>query len=118
MQKYSKYKIQAHGLAEAEAGRGWDGENPALNQQMVRLTRMHSSRMRTVRSSSCLLSGGDPHPPRSRPPPRAGTPWEQTPLEDGKNGVKIVYMTEKRYHIVTTVTTNNNQLELFPEPTL
>ena len=48
---------------------------------------MHSSRMRTVRNSSRLLSGGSPppHPPRSRPPleqanppPRSRHPPEQT----------------------------------------
>ena len=27
--KHSKYEIQAYGLAEAESGWGWDGENPA-----------------------------------------------------------------------------------------
>ena len=29
--KHSKYEIQAHGLAEAESGWGWDGENPVPN---------------------------------------------------------------------------------------
>ena len=31
--KHSKYEIQAHGLAEAESGWGWDGENPDLEFQ-------------------------------------------------------------------------------------
>ena len=61
-------------------------------------TRMHSSRMRTVRNSSRLLLGGLHTPPREQapweqappgagtpqeqaPPPRAGTPPEQTPQE-------------------------------------
>ena len=47
-------------------------------------TRMHSSRMCTVRNSSRLLSGGSPHPrsrhpPQSRPP-RTDPPKEQTSL--------------------------------------
>ena len=52
-------------------------------------TRMHSSRMRTVRSSSCLSRGGwsaSVHagipPPRSRRPSGPGTPPEQTPPRD------------------------------------
>ena len=46
---------------------------------------MHSSRMRTARSSSCPAGGvSTRHPPRSRQPPtrhpfRLDTPWEQAP---------------------------------------
>ena len=62
-------------------------------------TRMHSSRMRTVRNSSRLLFGEVSTPPGRRPPgsrppehtlpgstrhpPRAGSPQEQTPLGAG-----------------------------------
>ena len=42
----------------------------------AKTARMHSSRMRTVRNSSRLLSGGSPHPPpRSRHPPDQAPPW-------------------------------------------
>ena len=41
-------------------------------------TRMHSSRMRTVRNSSNLLSGGGLHTyPQEQTPPGAGTPWSR-----------------------------------------
>ena len=39
---------------------------------------MHSSRMRTIRNSSHLLSGGYPLEQTS-PPPEQAPPWEQTP---------------------------------------
>ena len=53
-------------------------------------TRMHSSRMRTARSSGRLggacFGGSPPGTPQARPPPGTGTPpphnWEQAPLRD------------------------------------
>ena len=42
------------------------------------ITRMHSSRMHTARSSSCPGGVSTRHPPGSRPP-GPGTPREQTP---------------------------------------
>ena len=38
--KHSKYEIQAHGLAEAESGWGWDGENPYSHLWQVNLLRL------------------------------------------------------------------------------
>ena len=35
--KHSRYEIQAHGLAEAESGWGWDGENPDLMDEKIDL---------------------------------------------------------------------------------
>ena len=75
-------------------------------QNTVKITRMHSSRMRTARSSSCPRGGSPPgtlpdqtprtkpprdqEPPRPDPPPRSRTPqdqanpWDQGPPPRGQ----------------------------------
>ena len=54
----------------------WSSRNNSIYLLEIIATRMHSSRMRTARSSSCPGGGGSP-PGTS---PGAGTPQDQAPL--------------------------------------
>ena len=73
------------------------------------VTRMHSSRMRTVSSSSCP---GDLHqaPPSSRPPPGAGTPRDLAPPDQVLplwTGVKILPCPKLRLRVSTKINIKN-----------
>ena len=72
------------------------------------LIRMHSSRMRTARSSSRPAPPRSRHPwtrhpPGSRHPPRPGAPPEQTPLVDRHTPVNILPCPKLRLRAVIIV---------------